>query len=67
MRIVVVDGDLQGALKRWQKVAIENRSATYFHQYGMAPARRRKAKARRALQRWRKREAIRLYRLSRAD
>lgn len=55
MRIEVVAGDLQGALKRWRIVATENRSAMQHHQWYMAPSERRKRKERKANQRRRRR------------
>ena len=54
VRIPVIDGDLQGALKRWQKIATENRPALQRHRYHTGPAEARRVKARKARQRYRR-------------
>jgi ribosomal protein S21 len=54
MRISVVDGDLQTALKRWQKVSIENRAALQRHRWHIGPSELRKLKERKARQRHRR-------------
>lgn len=56
MRIAVVAGDLQGALKAWQRVATENRAALQRRRFYVGPAEARRLKARKARQRLRRRQ-----------
>jgi len=51
----VVDGDLQGALRRWQRIATENRPALARKRFWVGPAEQRRIKDRRALKRTRRR------------
>ena len=61
MRIEVVNGDLQRALKAWEKVSGENRRALSRHRYFYGPSETRRRKDRLAKQRAR-RAQIRRYR-----
>lgn len=61
MRIEVVNGDLQRALKLWEKVSGENRRALSRHRVFYGPSETRRRKDRLARQRAR-RAQIRRYR-----
>ena len=62
MRIPVVDGDLQRALKAWERIATENRAALARHRWHVGPSEARKRKDRLAAKRRRRSQSKRTSR-----